>query len=502
MAQDSRPLIEVVGLTKRFPGQVALAGVNFDLRAGEVHALVGENGAGKSTLIKILSGALPFDSGEIRIGGEKVTFASPQQAMQKGISTIYQDRILVPGLTVAENIVLGREPSLGRFVPLLSGKDVASKVRGVMSLLEFEVNLNTKVRDLSVAGQQLVAVAKALSINSRVLILDEPTAPLSEEEIAHLFKVLRQLKAQGLGIVFITHRLEEVPALADRATVLKDGKIVCSMPAKDVGKQELIRHMVGRELGTYFPNRAPTLGDEMLRASHLTRKGSFSDVSFSIRAGEIVGLAGLVGSGRIELARVLYGMDKRDGGEIHLFGKPVNPESPKWAVKAGIGFVPADRKREGLVMGFSVKENTTLSALARFVRAGLVDGQKEAKETEEHKARLGIKAQSIDSKVRLLSGGNQQKVLIARTICGQSRLLIFDEPTCGVDVGAKAEIYNLLAQMADEGTAILMISSELVELLGMCDRIIVMHRGRIAGEFTRGEATEEKVLHCAFAGAA
>ena len=487
-----RPLVEAVEVTKSFPGQQALAGVSFDLYAGEIHALVGENGAGKSTLIKILSGALPLDKGVIRIDGEEVVLGSPSQAMRKGISTIYQDRILVPGLTVAENIALGHEPKKGRFLPLISNFEVALGAQKAMTLLEFEVDLNAKVRDLSVAQQQLVAIAKALFCSARVLILDEPTSPLSEEEAAHLFRVLRQLKSQGMGIIYITHRLEEIPSIADRVTVMKDGTVVCTKPVEEMGKQELIRHMVGRELGAFFPVRSSKVGDEVLRVVRLTKRGEFEDVSFNIKAGEIVGLAGLVGSGRTPLVRALFGAEPYDSGEIYLLGRRVDQGSPSRSEAAGMGFVPADRKREGLVMGFSIKENTTLSALSRFVRLGLVDGRKEASEAYGYKVRLGVRALDIDTRVRALSGGNQQKVLVARTLCGQSRVLIFDEPTCGVDVGAKAE----------DGTAILLTSSDTVELLGLCDRIIVIHRGRIAGEFTREEATEEKIVHCAFIGMA
>jgi len=498
MGTSDRQLLRMVKITKEFPGVLALKDVNFDLNAGEVHVLLGENGAGKSTLIKILSGVYPPDSGTIRVDGQQVTILDPAHAQRLGVSTIFQEFFLVPHLSVAENILLGREAMSSRIPFMLDRAALNRQAQAILERLGFNIASATKVIDLGTAERQLVEVAKALSANVRILVMDEPTAALTDQETGRLFAIIAQLKAQGVGIIYISHRLEEARLIGDRITVLRDGRYVATQPAGDASLEELIRLMVGRELKEKFPKLQLTAGEEVLRVKGLTRSKRFKDISFHLRAGEILGIAGLIGCGRTDVARALFGADPYEAGTVEVFGHPARIDSPRAAIREGIGYLPSERKTEGVVMVRPVKENITMSALEQLSRFGLLNLKKEAEIAKHYTYKLNIKTPSINRMVQFLSGGNQQKVVLAKSLCRQSQIFIFDEPTKGIDVGTKVEIYQLLNELAKEGAGIILISSELPELLGMSDRILVMCQGRITGEFAAREATQEKILRCAF----
>ena len=491
---ENRPVLEMLNIRKTFPGVVALDDVNFDLSKGEIHVLLGENGAGKSTLMKILSGAYQKTAGRILIEGREVEIKSPRHARQLGISTIYQELNLIPHLSAAENIFLGREPaSLGFIDRSAIHQASASILKG----LGVELDPRTRVAQLGIAQQQMVEIAKAISLDAGILIMDEPTSALTEREIAELFARMRTLRAAGVSIVYISHRLEELFEIGDRVTVLRDGRLVGTHNIRDISKPDLIRLMVNRELTSQFPKVAAEQGEEVLRVEGLNRNGVLHDVSFSLRRGEVLGIAGLLGSGRTELARAIFGVDRIDSGQIYIKGEPRQVGCPRDAIDLRIGLLTEDRKTQGLVPLLSTKANICLPSVDRFSRYGFVSAGEETRAANRYVRDLRIKTAGIDQKVLFLSGGTQQKVVLSKWLCCEAEIFIFDEPTRGIDVGSKAEIYQLMNELTASGVAIIMISSELPEILGMSDRILVMHRGRIAAEFAAEEATQERILQSA-----
>ncbi len=485
--------LEMVGITKQFPGVTALDKVDFSVRVGEVHGLVGENGAGKSTLMRILAGAQPMDAGEIRINGLPVRITSPQSAQRHGISMIYQEFNLVPRLSVAENIFLGRMPG-GRAV---SWRCLYQDAREVLGRVGMDLDVKQPVGGLSIAQQQMVEIAKALSTDARLIVMDEPSATLTDHELETLFDLVKTLRRSGIAIIYISHRLEEIFSICQRVTVMRDGRRIGTHEMCDVDRDELIRMMVGRELAEEFPSLPRTPGPERLRVEGLGRRGVFGGITFSLRAGEITGLTGLVGSGRTEVARALFGADPVDEGAMWVDGRPVRLRSPRDAIAAGIGLLTEDRKNQGLVLGMTVGQNITAANLKALGPGPLVLRGPEREAARRYVDELRIKTPSIEQTVRNLSGGNQQKVVLAKWLFTQSRVLIFDEPTRGIDVGAKAEIYRIINQLAAAGAAVLVISSELPEILGLCDRVMVMHEGAITGELSREEAGQEAIMRLA-----
>jgi ribose transport system ATP-binding protein len=481
-------------IRKAFPGVVALDGVGFTLNHGEVHVLLGENGAGKSTLMKILSGAYRRDAGSIEIDGRAAAIDSPRDAQTLGVATIYQELSLVPQLTVAENILLGHEPSRGGWIDRARVREAAER-----SLAEVGVAIaaDRRVDTLGIAEQQMVEVAKALFRRARVLVMDEPTSALTAREIDRLFDVIRRVTSTGVGVVYISHRMRELTAIGHRVTVLRDGRNVGTFDLANASIDELVRLMANRDVRDHFPRRRSTVGELLLRLERLCGDSGVRDVSLTVRRGEIVGLAGLLGAGRTELARLIAGADRPSSGRIEIRGRDVTPRSPRDAIRAGVGFLPEDRKRHGLVMTQSVCENIGLPNLARWSRAGWLSAAGERATAERWVAELRIKTPRISERVVRLSGGTQQKVVLARWLAAEAELLVMDEPTRGVDVGAKVEIYELMNRLTDAGAGILMISSELPEVLGMSDRIYVMRGGAIQAELDPRSATEERVLQAA-----
>ena len=485
----------MLNIRKAFPGVVALDDVSFDLRRGEVHVLLGENGAGKSTLMKILSGAYQKSAGRILIEGREIEIKSPRHARQLGISTIYQELNLIPHLSAAENIFLGREPT--NAVGFIDRGAIHQAAGGILKGLGVDLDPRTRVAQLGIAQQQMVEIAKAISLDAAILIMDEPTSALTEREIAELFARMRTLRAAGVSIVYISHRLEELFEIGDRVTVLRDGKRVGTYNIQDISRPDLIRLMVNRELTNQFPKVPAERGEEALRVEGLNRHGVLYDISFSLRRGEVLGIAGLLGSGRTELARAIFGVDRIDSGRIYIKGELQEIDCPRDAINLGIGFLTEDRKTQGLVPLLSTKENICLPSVDRFSRYGFVSASEETRAANHYVSDLRIKTASIDQRVLFLSGGTQQKVVLSKWLCCEAEVFIFDEPTRGIDVGSKAEIYQLMNELTASGVAIIMISSELPEVLGMSDRILVMHRGRIAAEFAAEEATQESILHTA-----
>jgi len=494
-AAQSVPLLRMSGIVKTFPGVRALDGVSFEVNAGEVHALVGENGAGKSTLMKILAGAQPADSGEIVIDGKPVVIDGPKTAERFGIGMIYQEFNLVPDLGVIENIVLGVEPRKGWFLDKPAAAAEASKV---LAELGIALPLDRKARRLSVAQQQLTEIAKCLVRKARLIVMDEPTAALTEREIEALFALIRTLKAQNVAFVYISHRLEELPRIADRITVLRDGRTVETRAAAEMPQDEVIRLMVGRSLEAHFPDLPPVAADAPVvldvRGISSAAGVRVNDVAFQVHAGEIVGLAGLVGAGRTEIVRAIAGADVPTKGEIRVAGERVVVRSPHSAIAAGIALITEDRKAQGLVLGMTVRENTTLAHLDQFEHGIFIDKPAETEIANTEIAELRIRTPSAEQTVRNLSGGNQQKVVLAKWLIGHARVFLFDEPTRGIDVGAKAEIYVLMAELLRQGAAIVMVSSELPEVLGMSHRVLVVRGGEIRAEFARADATPDKVI--------
>jgi rhamnose transport system ATP-binding protein len=487
------PLLSVSGVTKAFVGVQALRGVSFDLQAGEIHALVGENGAGKSTLIKVITGAHRPDAGTLEVDGRRIDHNSPLISRKLGIAAIYQQPALFPDLTVAENMAMGFES--GGLWRLIDWRGRRARARELLDRIGARIDPDVPVSALTMPEQQMVEIAKSLGGQAKVLIMDEPTASLPEHEVANLFRVVRELKSHGVGIVYISHRLDELYALADRVTVLRDGQTVATRPMKEVDRPELIRLMVGREISAIFPKREVPLGEVVLETRDLgCRASGVRNVSLTIRAGEILGLAGLVGAGRTELARILFGLTPATDGAVSIGGKPATILTPADAVELGIAYVPEDRRRHGVILEMPIAENATLAVLRRISKGGFLDFAREREIAESYVEKLAVKTPSIDTPAGHLSGGNQQKVALARWLATDPRVIVLDEPTQGVDVGAKSEIHRLMVDLAAKGLAILMISSELPEVLGMSDRIAVLRGGAVAGVLSRGEATQEKVM--------
>ena len=491
--------LRMEGISKAFPGVQALKDVTFEVERGEVHALVGENGAGKSTLMKILTGALSRDEGRIILRGRPVEIGSPADAQALGISMIHQELSLIPHLTVGQNIYLGREPR-ARFPGFIDWSALYRDAQQLLARLNVEVNARAKVLGLSIAQQQMVEVAKALSLNADLIAMDEPTSALTERETEVLFDVMRSLKEQGVSLIFISHRLEEVFQVADRVTVLRDGQFIGTAPITELDEDRIVQMMVGRELGEMYPKAEGQRREVVLEATALRDGRELHGVDLELHRGEILGIAGLVGAGRTALAETLFGIRPAVAGEVRVEGRPVKLNSPGQAIRAGMGLVPEDRKLQGLFMNMAVRENITLSAMDQVTTWGFVNFATANRLASELVDKLDIRTPSLRQRVRNLSGGNQQKVIIARWLTLKPRVLILDEPTRGIDVGAKAEIHALMSQLAQEGVGVLMISSELPEVMGVSDRILVMHEGRIAGEFTRDQATQDDIMRAATGG--
>jgi len=482
--------LEARSLVKRYPGVLALDGVSIAVRGGEVHAVAGENGAGKSTLMKVLSGAVQPDAGTLVIDGRPVRFESPHAAHGAGIRMIHQELSLVPELSVAENVFLGAEPARRGVVDRERQEHLA---RAVLERLgQGRLDPRARVAGLPLAARQMTEIAKAVAARARVLIMDEPTAILAQEETDVLFRVIAQLRDEGVAVVYISHRLDEIFRIAGCVTVLRDGRLVTSAPAGELTRADVVRLMVGRELAAGYPRGATVAGPEVLRLEGVT-SGPVRGASLALRAGEIVGLVGLVGAGRTELARAIFGAAARRDGRMWLDGRPFAPRTPREAITAGVALLPEDRKRQGLVLTAAIRDNVSLPSLPAFARHGVVDRGRERGEVARWIEALGVRTPSLDRPVEQLSGGNQQKVVLARWMLRHARVLLFDEPTRGIDVGAKAEIYALMRRLADEGAAILMISSDLPEALGMADRLFAMRDGRVVGELARADATPDRV---------
>jgi len=488
----SEPILRMTNIVKNFAGVQALRGVDFDLYPGEVHAILGENGAGKSTLIKVITGVHQPNDGEIYLDGRQVHFANPLESRQHGIAAIYQEPSLFPDLDIAENIFVGRQP-------MGVGRRVAWRrmYRGAAELLDslgVELSPKTKARDLSVAQQQMVEIARALSVNAKILIMDEPTSSLTLAEVEDLFRIARRLREAGTAIVFISHRLEDLFELADRVTVLRDGDYVGTRETAGVTTEELIQMMVGRTLSDLFPKQEVEAGEVALKVDGLTLPGVFADVSFELRKGEILGMAGLVGAGRTDVARTIFGIATAAAGAIEIDGRPVKIRSPQQAMNLGLAYVPEDRQHHGLVLPMNLSQNITLPILSEYARGGWLKKGAELEAAQRAASQMAVKAASLWQKAQELSGGNQQKVVLAKWLSTHPRILMLDEPTRGIDVGTKAAVHALMSELAAQGMAILMISSELPEILGMSDRIIVMREGRVTAQLTRAEATQEKIM--------
>jgi ribose transport system ATP-binding protein len=490
---DAKVVLSLKDITKRYPGVLALDHVSTDFLEGEVHALLGENGAGKSTLIKAVAGAIDLDGGTIRVGEHDYEQMTPHLSRSQGIEVIYQELTLVPPLSAAENIFLGDRIGKSRLVDFGT---MRSKTQEIFDQFKVDIDPGALVRDLSPAQQQVVAIAKAVSKNVRILIMDEPSARLSVSEVESMFDIIRQLKQKGVTIIYISHRLEEVFRISDRVTVMRDGRYVATKLTKDTNRKELIRLMVGRELTEVYPARTITPTETAIEIKNLSGNGD-QDISFSVKRGEILGLSGLVGSGRTELAMLLCGAVPIEGGEIWVKGKLIKIKSPAEAIKSRIGLLPEDRKAHGLFLDFGVKWNICFPIIRSLTKNGVVDSKKEALIAQKYQEQLDIKTPSLEQKVTNLSGGNQQKVVLAKSLAAQSDILIFDEPTRGIDVGAKQEIYKLICELANNGIAIIMISSDMEELLGMSDRIIVLCEGKMAGEVLKEQFNQDHILDLA-----
>lgn len=491
--------LRMEGISKAFPGVQALQDVTLEVAQGEIHALVGENGAGKSTLMRLLTGALPRDDGRIIMQGRPVEISTPSDAQAHGISMIHQELSLIPYLTVGQNIYLGREPQ-ARIPGFIDWSTLYAQAQRLLDRLNVDVDARAEVRGLSIAQQQMVEVAKALSLNADLIAMDEPTSALSERETEVLFDVMRSLKAQKVSVIFISHRLEEVFQIADRVTVLRDGQLIGTAPIAELDEDQVVRMMVGRQLGEMYPEVEAQRQEVVLEATDLHDGRELHGVDLKLHKGEVLGVAGLVGAGRTALAETLFGVRPIMAGELCLEGRQIKLNSPREAIRLGMGFVPEDRKLQGLFMNMAVRENIVISAMDKVTRWGFVDSVRADRLAREFVTRLDIRTPGLRQRVRNLSGGNQQKVIIARWLTLKPRVLILDEPTRGIDVGAKAEIHALMGQLAQEGVGVLMISSELPEILGVSDRILVMHEGCVTGEFTRDQATQDDIMRAATGG--
>lgn len=496
---ETNDFLRMEGISKSFPGVQALQNVNFEVTRGEIHALVGENGAGKSTLMKVLTGALHLDEGRIILRGEPAEIHSPSDSQELGISMIHQELSLIPYLTVGKNVYLGREPR--RRIPgFIDWKTLYSQTQELLDQLNLDVKARAEAQELSIAQQQMVEVAKALSLEADLIAMDEPTSSLTDRETEVLFDVMRKLKDQGVAIIFITHRLEEVFEVSDRITVLRDGRHIATAPTAELNHNQVVQLMVGRELDNMYPYSETEERGVALQADDLVDGQELHGVSLELQGGQILGVAGLVGAGRTALAETLFGLRQATAGEIRIDGQVVKLHSAKQAIEHGLGFVPEDRKLQGLFLNMAVRENITMSSTSLVSNFGFVNSTKANKLADEYVDKLDIRTPSLRQRIRNLSGGNQQKVIIARWLTLKPRVLILDEPTRGVDVGAKAEIHGLMRQLAEDGVAVLMISSELPEIIGVSDRILVMHEGRVTGRFERDEASQDMIMHAATGG--
>lgn len=493
MSSDEKsPVVRMKGVSKEFPGVLAVDKVDLDLFPGEVHALVGENGAGKSTLMKLLSQVQEPTNGEIEVSGRKVEFHGPRHSQSLGIAMVYQEFALAPHLSVAENLYMGREP--GRF-GIVNRRAEDSNAQDLLRRVGLDLNPSKLVAGLTVAEQQRVEIAKALAIDAKVLVLDEPTAALTEREIDELFNVIRDLTSRDIAVLYISHRLDEIFEIADRATIMRDGQVVDTLPVTELDEEKLIKLMVGRDIEDLYPKHDLEIGEVLLSVEGISREGVLQDCSFDLRAGEILGFAGLIGAGRTELARAVFGADPIDAGKIYLDGKEIQPKSPQEAIDAGIGYLTEDRKGEGLALQLAVDQNITLANIPGGW--GFISLAEEKSVAQRHKEQLDIRTPSLRRSVQVLSGGNQQKVVVAKWLETRAQVLFFDEPSRGIDVGAKAEMFGLMSNLAEEGEAIVLISSYLPELLNMCDRILVMREGHVAGVLDREEFSEERILSLA-----
>lgn len=494
MPSNSQNILQVQNLSKSFLGVKALDNIQFSLQKGEIHALMGENGAGKSTFMKILMGLLQPDSGEIIFEGEVLKSNNVHENLQKGISMIHQEILVVPELTVAQNIFLGRETNYRSW---LNDKAINQKAQEILDAIGIKINAQTKIKNLSIAEMQMVEIAKAISNNAKVIIMDEPTSALTDNEVAMLFKIIKDLKAKGVAIIYISHKMDEIYEITDRITVLRDGQYIATKNTNELDKNALIALMVGRQINDLFLENNSIKGESILSVQNLNKKGKFKDINFEVHAGEVLGIAGLMGAGRTEIARAIFGLDKYDSGEIIIKGNKVEIKSPEDAIKNGIGYVSEDRKALGFIPALSIKENISLSSLGNFAKTWFVNASNEHEAATRLSTDLKIKSTSINQKVMTLSGGNQQKVVIGKVLLTAPSLIILDEPTRGIDIGAKFEIYKLINQLTDKGIAVIMISSELPEILGMSDRIMVLSKGKQTALLSKQEATQEKIMQYA-----
>lgn len=485
-------VLEAKNITKRFPGVLALSNVNFRLVKGKVHALMGENGAGKSTLMKIIAGIYQADEGEIFLHGERVTFHTPKQALSRGISMIHQELSPILDMTIAENLFLGKEFCKGK---LIDYKKMNREASLLLERVGVELPPTMLMKELSVSQMQMIEIAKALSYNAEIIIMDEPSATITEREIANLFDIIRSLKEDGRCIVYITHKMDEVFRIADEITVFRDGNYIGTYDAGEIDENQLVVKMVDRELSEIYPERHNQIGEEVLKVEHLSQKGAFENISFVLKKGEILGFSGLMGSGRTEVMNALFGITQPTSGEIWIHGEKIEKPSPRKVISKGVGYVTEDRKGNGLVLTMSVYDNTILPSLSGLSnKLGVINKKKAEKAAEEYREKLSIKTPSMQQLVAQLSGGNQQKIVLAKWLLQNPDILIFDEPTRGIDVGAKAEIYKLIVKLAEEGKAVIVISSEMPEILGLSDRVVVFYEGRKTGELEREEATQERIM--------
>jgi rhamnose transport system ATP-binding protein len=492
----SNVLLRLNKITKRFPGVIAVNNVDFELKEGEVHGIIGENGAGKSTLIKIITGVYQPDSGEIFLNNRSVKFHNPVVAHEHGIAAIYQEPVIFPDLNVTENLFMGHY-KVGANFRKVSWKYMHEEAKKILESLGVDIDPRSGVKGLSVGKLQIIEIAKALTMNTRILIMDEPTSALTYHETEELFEIVRTLRKRGTTFIFISHRLDDIYKIADRVTILRDGRYITTKNVTEVKKDELIQLMVGREVSNLFPKLDVEIGEEILRVENFTHLGKFRDISFSLHAGEILGFAGLVGAGRTEVAEALFGIDPPDAGKIWINNRKVSIASPVEAMNFGIAYLPEDRQAHGLLLTMSILKNITLPSLKNHAQTGWIDGKAERETAEEYSGMLEVKARNVFQSVSQLSGGNQQKVVLAKWLAIEPKILILDEPTKGIDVGSKAYIHRFMSELASRGVGIIMVSSELPEIIGMSDNIVVMHEGRITKYIPRSEANEESVLKAA-----
>ncbi|WP_313804821.1 sugar ABC transporter ATP-binding protein [Cytobacillus sp.] len=496
---NSQSIIQMKGISKAFSGNIVLEKVDFEIMPGEVHALMGENGAGKSTLMKILTGIYERDAGTVSVRGNEVHFKNAKEAEMAGIAVIHQELNIIPYLTVTENMFLGKEMTFGKF-GITKDKEMQQHTKEYLNRLGIDIDPAVEAGKLSVGQQQMIEIARAVAANTEVLIMDEPTAALTDREIEALFKVIHSLKEQGVGIVYISHRMEEIFQICDRISVLRDGQFIGVKAIPETNFDEIVKMMVGRQLGDRFPDRDTTIGSERLKVENFSSKGSFENVDFSIHQGEILGVAGLMGAGRTEIMEAIFGYRKVQEGKLFIDGKEIKIKSPYDAIKAGIGFITEDRKSEGLVLDLSVRENFSLTNLKKISKKNIISAKQEASFVDEMIKKLHVKTSSSEQLVKSLSGGNQQKIVIGKWLGINPKILILDEPTRGVDVGAKKEIYQIMNELTKLGVSIIMVSSELPEILGMSDRILVIHEGKVSAILNKSEADQEIIMQAATGG--